>query len=134
MRFSRTRRIKTPQIGSLELEILKYLWSEPAAVDARGVLANLGGRAISLSTVQGTLERLHRKRLLSRSKHGRAYLYTPAVSRERLISTLIGDLIDRVAEGELEPVISGFVDLIREADPALLEELETSAKQRKKDC
>lgn len=133
MRFSRPHKKKSPEIGALELEILKRLWDERRAVDARGVLGALTDRAISLSTVQATLERLHRKELLSRTKLGRAYLYEPAVSRERLIASLIGDLVERLAEGELEPAISGFVELVSESNPRLLEQLEAAANLQRKD-
>src|SRR5690554_5631877 len=127
MRFSKPLLRKTPALGDLEVQILERLWAASEPVDARGVLAALAGRRISLSTVQATLERLHRKGLLARQKVSRAFLYSASVSRERLIGTLINDLAQRLAAGELEPVISGFVDLVGEADPELLRRLESTA-------
>lgn len=130
MRFRKPKNDKPPEIGALELDVLKHLWSAADGVDARTVLESLHGRTISLSTVQATLERLHRKALLSREKVSRAYLYSPAVSREQLISMLIGDVARRLADDGLEPVISGFVDFVGETDPALLDRLESCAKRR----
>ena len=115
------------------MQILERLWAASEPVDARGVLAALAGRRISLSTVQATLERLHRKGLLARQKVSRAFVYSASVSRERLIGTLINDLAQRLAAGELEPVISGFVDLVGEADPELLLRLESTAKARRRE-
>jgi hypothetical protein len=40
---------------------------------------------------------------------------------------LIRDLAVRFAEGELEPVMSGFVELVSDAGPGLLERLESKA-------
>jgi predicted transcriptional regulator len=131
MQFRRPKNDKPPEIGRLELDILKQFWSAAAELDARMVLERLSGRTISLSTVQATLERLHRKGLLSREKVSRAYLYRTAVSREQLISMLIGDVARRLAENELEPVISGFIDFVGETDPAQLDQLELGAKRRR---
>ena len=133
MRFSKPLLRKTPALGDLEVQILERLWAASEPVDARGVLAALAGRRISLSTVQATLERLHRKGLLARQKVSRAFVYSASVSRERLIGTLINDLAQRLAAGELEPVISGFVDLVGEADPELLLRLESTAKARRRE-
>jgi predicted transcriptional regulator len=134
MRFGFGQQQKTPELGALELQVLKCLWSAAAPVDARAVHAALSARRISLSTVQATLERLHRKALLARAKVGRAYLYSTTVSRETLIGALIRNVANRLADGELEPVISGFVELVGDADPKLLDELQASAaKVRKKE-
>lgn len=133
MRFSKPLLRKTPALGDLEVQILERLWAASEPVDARSVLAALAGRRISLSTVQATLERLHRKGLLARQKVSRAFVYSASVSRERLIGTLINDLAQRLAAGELEPVISGFVDLVGEADPELLLRLESTAKARRRE-
>lgn len=123
-----------PEVGTLELRVLKVLWVAAGPVDARAVQSSLMERPVSLSTVQSTLERLHRKRLLSRSKVGRAYCYSPAVSRERLIASLIRDLAVRFAEGDLEPVISSFMELVGEADPELPGRVErSSARERRKE-
>ena len=131
MRFPvfRSRR-KGLEIGALELDVMNRLWAE-GELDARDVLARLTRRTITLSTVQATLERLHHKTLVSRAKIGRAYSSKAAVTRERLIALLIEDLAERIAEGELEPVISGFVELIGESDPELLGALERSVKRRR---
>lgn len=132
MLFSQ-RQLRVPTLGALELATLKLLWTSSEALDARTVHAALAPRRLTLSTVQATLERLQRKRLLTRSKIGRAYFYAAAVTRENLIGSLIRDVASRIAEGELEPVISGFVDLVGAAEPRLLEQLQSSAAARRKE-
>ena len=118
---------KAPALGALELQVLKCLWSAAQSLDARTVHLVLAGRNISLSTIQATLERLHRKALLARIKVGRAYLYSASVTRESLIGALIRNVANRLADGELEPVISGFVELVGQSDPNLRDELQASA-------
>ena len=132
MQFSDPRE-KALALGALEIAVLRAIWASHEPLDARAVLATLTQRRITLSTVQATLERLHRKALLARSKHGRAYLYSAAVSRESLIGALIRNVANRLADGDLEPVISGFVELVGD-DPKLLDELRaTAAKPRGKE-
>jgi predicted transcriptional regulator len=134
MRFGRHHGEAAPALGQLEIAVLQHLWAASDSVDARSVLAGLVERDITLSTVQATLERLHRKGLLERTKVSRAYRYRAAVSQPHLLGALIRDLTVRLAEGELEPVISGFVELVGNASPELLDQLATqTAKLRRKE-
>lgn len=123
-------RLRTPALGALEIAVLRAIWASATALEARDVLASVAQRRISLSTVQATLERLHRKRLLARTKVGRAYRYSAAVSQTQLIGALIRDLTQRVAAGELEPMIAGFVELVGDTEPALLERLQHEAAEQ----
>jgi predicted transcriptional regulator len=131
MRIRRSKTEKVPNLGTLELAVLKQLWDLPGDIDARTMLERLAERSISLSTVQATLERLSRKGLAVREKHSRAYFYRAAVTREQLIGRVFGDVTRRLAEGELEPAISGFLDLVGDSDPKLLEQLEADARLRR---
>lgn len=65
--------------------------------------------AVSLSTVQSTLERLHRKEVLVRRKQARAFLYAPKLQRGELISLLLRDIADDIAGGDVASMVSGFV-------------------------
>jgi predicted transcriptional regulator len=121
---------KAPALGALEIAVLRAIWASSEPLEARAVLDALAPRQISLSTVQATLERLHRKALLKRTKRGRAYLYSAAVSRESLIGALIRNVANSLADGDLEPVISGFVELVGDADPRLLDELKATVAKR----
>lgn len=131
MRFSKRQR-KTPALGGLEIAVLRAIWASAGPADARGLHEQLAERRITLSTMQATLERLHRKGLLARSKLGRAYWYSAAVTQAGLIGTLIRDLTERLAAGELEPVISGFVELVGDEEPELLDRLESKAAEQRR--
>jgi predicted transcriptional regulator len=124
---------KTPALGALEIAVLRAIWASHEPLEARAVLDGLAQRRISLSTVQATLERLHRKALLARTKRGRAYFYSAAVSRETLIGVLIRHVANRLADGDLEPVISGFVELVGDANPKLLDELKATVLKRSRE-
>ena len=112
----RARRV--PDLGERELDVLEVLWAHGDS-SAQEVHEALPGRAVSLSTVQSTLERLHRKDLLDRQKAGRAYRYQPCLSRAQLIGSLLRDLAADVAGGDIEPMLSGFLDYVAAEAPEL---------------
>ena len=119
---------RAPPLGVLEIKVLGAIWDAPEDTNAQGLLDALTGHSVSLSTIQTTLKRLHRKGLVSRQRVGHAYVYRPAVSREALISLMLEDVTHRLAGGDLETVISGFFDLIDRTDP----DLRTSLGSRNK--
>jgi len=117
-RLGSRRSSSLPDLGERELLVLEVLWQrgQGTAQTVRGAMPDA---AVSLSTVQSTLERLHRKRLVRRTKEGRAYCYCAGLSRDELISGLLRDLADNVAAGQLAPMISGFLGYLAGAAPHL---------------
>ncbi|MCP8898449.1 BlaI/MecI/CopY family transcriptional regulator [Gilvimarinus xylanilyticus] len=113
-----------PQLGELELSVLRLLWECPEQ-DVKTIFAALPqGRSLSLNTVQSTLERLFRKQLLQREKRGRAYFYRPALDRGEFLGKLLGGVIAKVHTGTLSPILSGFVDFADSISDDSLSELE----------
>lgn len=118
-------------LGDLEIAVLEDLWSQPAS-DAKAVHSRVGrARGISHNTVQSTLERLFRKRLLSREKISHAFVYTAALSRAQLLSQLVESAVRRVGGDASELVLSAFVDLASRADDEQLRRLEALIAQRR---
>ena len=125
MDWVRGRRQRVPDLGDREIAVLCCIWDGGDST-AREVQSRLAGDRVTLSTIQSTLERLTRKGLVKREKHGRAYRYSPRLSRSQLIARLIRDIADDLADGELAPMMMGFTDFVAAKDPALealLEEL-----------
>ncbi len=115
--------MEIPPLGDLEMATLEHLWAQGTA-DAKDVHRAIGEpRDITLSTIQSTLERLHRKRLVIRGKVSHAYRYAPALSRAefraRAMAAAAGDLKGADAEG----VMAAFVDLVARADKRKLDQL-----------
>ncbi|GLS24795.1 BlaI/MecI/CopY family transcriptional regulator [Marinibactrum halimedae] len=109
----RQKRRSSSALGERELEVMKILWQD-GALSAKEVLTRLSDTTLSLSTMQSTLERLHRKSLLSREKVGRFYIYQAAVSRNEMIRELLGNIAEQVSDGQMAPMISGFMDFIEQ--------------------
>lgn len=121
--------------GPLELRVLETLWRVGHPSTVRAVQEAFPG--VAYTTLMTTLDRLHKKEVLHRTKTGRAYAYEPRWRREemelRLAASTIRDLLQ--PEGALEPLLSCFVDAVSERDRLLLDQLErlVEAKRRKLD-
>ena len=91
---------------------------------------------VAYTTLMTTLDRLFRKQILDRRKDGRAFLYSPAVSREEFEHGIREDVIDgllgRGAEG-VQPVLACIVDTVSERDRELLDELDRLIKEKKRE-
>ena len=123
---------RMPDLGERELDVLEVLWKfgQRSAQEVQGALP---GPAVSLSTVQSTLERLHRKELLEREKAGRAYQYEAVVTRSQLIGGLLRDLADDVAGGDIAPMLSGFLDYVASEAPELGRRVSRALEAQEKD-
>jgi len=120
-----------PQLGELELLLMEALWANPSQ-SAKDLHTGIKEDSrSSLSTVQSTLERLHRKSLLSRNKKGHAYLYAPKLARSELLGRLIGGVIRKLHTGNLDPILSSFVDSADRIDDQTLDRLDELIQVRK---
>jgi predicted transcriptional regulator len=89
---------------------------------------------VAYTTLMTTLDRLFRKGTLSRVKGGRAFYYRPRSSQQELISKLAGSAFATLLPGDaasVRPILSLFVDTVRDRDHALLDELEALVKARR---
>ena len=111
-------------LGDLEVEVMEFLWDAgPAEVKSVHEVLGKNNRR-SLNTVQSTLERLYRKRLLSREKHSRAYVYTAKVGREALLVQTMGQIADRLGARDSGALMASFVELADLQNPENLERLQ----------
>ena len=132
--FRRPREVASLALGKLERQVLDEIWQR-REVSVRDMYVAFG-ESIAYTTLMTTLDRLFRKRLLDRRKDGRAFLYTPAVSREELEHGIREDVIDGLlgggAEG-IEPVLACIVDTVSERDRELLDELDRLVQEKKRE-
>ena len=121
------------RLGPLETRVLEALWTRGCASSVRDLQPVFPGTAYT--TLMTTLDRLHRKGVLSRVKEGRAFLYAPLTSRDgfqaaRAGGTLASMLADPAGAG---PLLSFFIDAVSQSDEALLDELERLIREKRKD-
>jgi predicted transcriptional regulator len=94
--------------GELEAVIMQMVWDHAGPVTVRDLFSELSGeREIAYTTVMSTMDNLHRKGWLSRSKDGKAYRYTATASREEYSARLMAEAL--AGGGDTEAVLSHFV-------------------------
>ena len=83
----------------LELACLKALWSlgEGNVKDVQTIVAE--SRPLAYTTIMTVLERLVRKGKLARRKVGRAFVYSPAASRDAVRRVAIHELLEGFFDG-----------------------------------
>ena len=98
----------------LELHCLNALWSlgDGNVGDVRRVVGQT--RPLAYTTIMTVLERLVRKGKISRRKAGRAFVYSPATSRDELRRTAIRELLEGFFDGSEEELVR----FLRAGEPA----------------
>src|SRR5215472_8335638 len=115
----------------LELEIMSVLWKTgPAGVQT--VQANLKTRELAYTTVQTMLNVLHRKGRVKRQLKDRAYVYRPALSREKAVSQALGDMLDRFFGGSADSLVLSLVET-RHLTPEKLARIQKMLEQPRED-
>jgi len=123
--------LRRPWLGELEVVVLETLWAAGSS-DAKQVLSAIGReRKTSLSTVQSTLERLCRKNLLKRKKVSHAFIYSPIVTRDGLMTHLIDDVVRSVSDGGADSMLAAIVAIAERADEKNLRRLEKLIAERR---
>lgn len=69
-------------LPELEMEVMKVLWEHETATVGEVQEQLKPSRPLAYTTVMTVLDRLSRKRVVTRAKRGRGYLYRPTWSRE----------------------------------------------------
>jgi predicted transcriptional regulator len=115
--------LSEPGLGPLESDVMAALWSRGEATvrEVHDVLR--AKRPIAYTTVMTTMDRLHRKKLLVRTREGNAYRYGPKLDRGGWLQRWARGAIDRLLPN-LDPVsVAYFVEEARKSNPDALEAL-----------
>jgi predicted transcriptional regulator len=120
------------QLGPLEQRLLEQVWSRGTAT-VRELLES-SDLDVAYTTVMTTLDRLYKKRLLTRESEGRAFRYAPRFTHEELQRAAAGrairDLLD--TSGSQALPLSYLVEVVSEHDAKLLEELQELVEQKRR--
>ena len=120
----------TKPLGELETLVMSVAWSNPA-LTVREVCEHLvDGKQRAYTTIMTTMDRLHRKGLLKRSKDKNAWRYQPALTREDFEHALADQLAAQIIEVHGEVGLAAFVDATS-SSPELLDRLEALIAARR---
>jgi BlaI family transcriptional regulator, penicillinase repressor len=116
------RKRKPPsQLTRLELEIMEVLWSLRTAT-VQEVQEAIPNAPLAYTTVQTMLNILHRKGRVKRKLVGKAYTYSPVLSRDRAVREAVGDMVDRLFGGSIEALVMNLLQS-NQLDPEKLAKL-----------
>ncbi|MCQ4166960.1 BlaI/MecI/CopY family transcriptional regulator [Tahibacter harae] len=95
-------------ISEAESAVMQVLW-ERHPLTAEEIAAALGAaRQWQEATVKTLLNRLLNKGAIAAVKEGRRYLYSPLLQREAYVHAQSKDLLDRLFDGRLAPLVAHF--------------------------
>lgn len=93
------------ELGELEQAVLQLV-ADVHPVSAGEVaqrIAEQSGQA--RTTVLTVIERLRRKKLLTRTKSGGLFMYSPQIEKQDLLPGMIQSFVDRVLAGSVSPLL-----------------------------
>ena len=116
----------TPQ----ELEIMKVVWrTGPSTV--RHVYEDLlERRRIAYTSVMTMMNVLERKGHLRKAAQDRAFVYEPTAPKKHVLSSMVGEFVDRVFNGSASPLLQHLIEDERLTSQDL-REIQRLLKQRK---
>jgi BlaI family transcriptional regulator, penicillinase repressor len=111
-------RPKSATLTPQELEIMKIVWDRDSATVRDVYETLLQRRKIAYTSVMTTMKILESKGYLRKRRQDRAFVYTPADPKEKVIARMIREFVDRVFNGSAEPLLVHLVKTrrIRERD------------------
>ncbi len=120
-----------PPGGALEYAVLAALWDLESAT-ARELHERVGQvDGLVYTTTAKVLDRLFAKRLVSRKRIGRSFVYKPAVAREVVEQERTTSALSALFGSEPRPAIAMLVDTVESIDPELLDELARVVRRRR---
>ena len=124
--------MKLLELGKLEQNVMQSMWRLQRAT-VNDVVSHLSLRR-AYTTIMTTLDRLHRKGLLQRSRVGRSFVYEPALEPQELQAMKTRQFFEAAFYGHTasRPILSCFVDTVSEKDAAALDELEALIRRKRK--
>jgi BlaI family transcriptional regulator, penicillinase repressor len=114
-----------------ELEILKVIWQRGQSTVREVHQDLLQHRKIAYTTVLTMMGILERKGHLKKTAGERAYIYSPARPKRRVVATMVDEFVKRVFNGSTRPLLVHLVE-----DPGIspedLKEIEALLKERRR--
>ena len=97
------------RLTKCELEVMDVVWRK-RRVTVQNVVDALE-RSLAYTTVMTTLKILDEKRrVVKRTKQGRAYVYEPAVTREEVGRSMAGQLTQHLFCGSVKSLVLNLID------------------------
>ncbi len=117
--ITRTKKL----LGSLELEIMEFMWQAGESTVQQVTKAINRKRPIAYTTVMTVMGHLVDKELLARTKEGRRYCYRVAQSRDEFLREISRRMVRTLVDDFGDLAIAQFLGEIDNVDADRLEQL-----------
>lgn len=123
-------------LGDLQHAIMQILWDRGEATVNDVYRKILPERGLALTTVATMLRKMEIKGVVAHRVEGRQFVYSPAVTQDKVKRSMVRELVDRIFDGDPAALVTHLVE-DREIDPDELKdiasELALAEKRNKKD-
>lgn len=120
-------------LGSLEQEIMDFLWARGEA-SGKDVFNGLkGARPIAITTVLTVLDRLAKKGIVEKRATPTVYIFKPAHTREEFGRRFSREVFRSALELSRSSAAASFVDMLVDMDADELHRLERLIEMKKKE-
>lgn len=99
-----------PALSKAELEVARILWELGSATVREVFEAFPPERDVDFATVQTYLRRLEAKGYVQSRTRGRTKVYSPKIKPRTVIRETVGDLLDRLFDGEAIPLMRHLIE------------------------
>jgi len=104
----------TYNLGSLEEDIMAFIWERDSGTTVRQVNSHLERtRKIAYTTVMTVMTRLVDKGFLTRKRQGRAFVYAPQKTREQAAKGMVSSVFDKLVNQFGEEAVVAFSDELK---------------------
>lgn len=95
-------------LGELQHAIMAVLWERGEAATAE-VHEALQGRGLAPTTIATMLRKMEDKGVVAHRAVGRQFLYRPVVSEDQVRRSMVGELVERLFEGDPTALVAHLV-------------------------
>lgn len=99
----------THQLGELQLAIMKVLWQRQEATVGEVHAALHEERGLALTTISTMLVKMEQKGVVDHRSEGRRFVYYPLVSEGEVRRTMVGELTERLFQGDVTALVSHLI-------------------------
>ena len=98
--------MESHSLGDQELDVLRYV-ADHAPITARDVAEGYGQEhSLAKTTVLTVMERLRKKKYLTRRRKAGLFYYSPCVPKNELLQQLVKEFVQKTLAGSVSPFVA----------------------------
>lgn len=98
---------KSISLSETQLEIMRILWREGEA--GTKTVCDAVDKPLAYTTVATLLKRLEKRGIIKSRSEGRKFIFTPLVSEEEVMTSMVSSLIGTLFKGDSRALVSHLI-------------------------